>query len=252
MGGYNAFAYFYDKLTSNISYSGRAAYFDSLIKLHGGKKGILLDLACGTGSLSEEFAKMGYDVIGTDASEEMLGCAMDKKFDSGLPIQYLCQSMTELDMFGTIDVTICALDSLNHLSSLEDIEKTFSRVSLFCEPGGLFIFDMNTPEKHINQLAENTYIYDLDDVYCVWQNSLDPDSHDCRVNITLDIFEKEDNGSYRRYYDELSEIAFERDIIENALIKSGLTVEAVYDYDTLNPPEADSTKLVYVAKKPLN
>lgn len=251
MGGYNAFAYFYDKLTENISYKDRAAYFDRLIKLHSGKKGILLDLACGTGSLSEEMARLGYDVIGTDASEEMLSCAMDKKFDSGLPIQYLCQDMTELDMFGTIDVTLCALDSLNHLKSLDDIRKTFDRVSLFCEPGGLFIFDMNMPYKHKNVLADNTYVYDLDDVYCVWQNSFDPDSPDCRVDISLDIFEKNEKGLYARYADELSEIAFDREIIEQAVEDSGMILEAVYDYDTLDAPRTDSEKLVFVAKKPV-
>lgn len=251
MGGYNAFAYFYDKLTANISYKDRAAYFDRLIMRHGGKKGILLDLACGTGSLSEEMARLGYDVIGTDASEEMLSCAMDKKFDSGLPIQYLCQDMTKLDMFGTIDVTLCALDSLNHLGSLEDIRKTFDRVSLFCEPGGLFIFDMNMPCKHRNILADNTYVYDLDDVYCVWQNSFDPHSHDCRVDISLDIFEKNEKGLYARYADELSEIAFDREIIEKAVTDSGMILEAVYDYDTLDAPRTDSEKLVFVAKKPV-
>lgn len=252
MNGYSAFAYFYDKLTLNISYKERAQYFDKLVSVHNGKRGILLDLACGTGSLSEEFAKMGYDVIGVDGSETMLNEALDKKFDSGLPIQYLCQDMRKLDMFGTIDVTICALDSLNHLNSLDDIQKTFERVSLFCEPGGLFIFDMNMPYKHKNVLASNTFVYDLEDVYCVWQNSFDSSSEDCRINATLDIFEKNEDGSYRRYYDELSEIAFEREIIEQALIKAGMTVEAVYDYDTFNAPRTDSEKLVFTARKPIN
>lgn len=249
--GYSAFAYFYDRLTGNISYKDRAEYFHRLIQLHGGKKGILLDLACGTGSLSEEFAKMGYDVIGTDCSEEMLSCALDKKFESGLPIQYLCQDMTRLDMFGTIDVTVCALDSLNHLENIGQIEKTFERVSLFCDPQGLFIFDMNTPFKHRNILGNNTFVYDLDDLYCVWQNSFDENlpCNNNRVDISLDFFEKNDTGSYDRYYDELSEIAFDREIIERTAEKSGLKVLAVYDYDTLEPPRQNSEKLVFVTAK---
>ena len=109
MSGYGNFAHYYDILTGNISYKDRAAYFDMLIKKHGGKKNLLLDLACGTGSLSEEMCRLGYDVIAVDGSEEMLNEALDKKFDSGLNIQYLCQDMTKLDMFGTIDVTICLM-----------------------------------------------------------------------------------------------------------------------------------------------
>lgn len=249
MSGYHSFSYFYDKLTSNISYKQRAEYFDMLIKKHNGTQNLLLDLACGTGSLSEEFSRMGYDVIGVDASEEMLNEALDKKFDSGLNIQYLCQDMTELDMFGTIDVTICALDSINHLKSIDDVKKTFQKVSLFCEPNGLFIFDVNTPYKHQNILADNTFIYDLDDVFCVWQNSFDSSSKDCRVDITLDIFGKNENGFYQRYYDELSEIAYKREIIESLLISAGFIVEAVYDYDTVNPPLDNSEKLVFVARK---
>ncbi|MDE6596097.1 MAG: class I SAM-dependent methyltransferase, partial [Oscillospiraceae bacterium] len=94
MSGYHCFASFYDILTENISYRERAEYFDALVKKHGGRKNILLDLACGTGSLSEAFSAMGYDVIGVDSSEEMLNAALDKKFESGHNIQYLCQDMT--------------------------------------------------------------------------------------------------------------------------------------------------------------
>ncbi len=249
LSGYGDFAYFYDRLTENISYSERAAYFDKLVRLHGGKKDILLDLACGTGSLSEEFAKLGYDVIATDASQQMLSVALDKKFDSGLPIQYLCQDMTELDMFGTVDVTVCALDSLNHLPSREAITRTFERVSLFCDPEGLFIFDVNTPYKHRNVLAESTFVYDLDDVYCVWQNTFDDGSEDNRVDIWLDIFEKEENGTYRRYADKLAEIAFDEAVIRQMLDAAGMTVCAAYDYDTLDPVRSDSEKIVFVAKK---
>lgn len=249
MSGYHSFSYFYDKLTSNISYKERAKYFDKLIKKHNGNKNLLLDLACGTGSLSEEFSRMGYDVIGVDASEEMLNEALDKKFDSGLNIQYLCQDMTKLDMFGTIDVTICALDSINHLKNADEVQITFDKVSLFCEPNGLFIFDVNMPYKHQNILADNTFIYDLDDVFCVWQNSFNPESNDYRVDISLDIFGKNENGSYERYYDELSEIAFEREMIEKMLVAAAFSVEAVYDFDTVNPPMDNSEKLVFVARK---
>ncbi len=247
MSGYGNFAHYYDILTGNISYKDRAAYFDMLIKKHGGKKNLLLDLACGTGSLSEEMCRLGYDVIAVDGSEEMLNEALDKKFDSGLNIQYLCQDMTKLDMFGTIDVTICALDSLNHLPDLDSIKQTINRVSLFCEPGGLFIFDVNTPYKHKNVLGNNTFIYDMEDVYCVWQNTYTEE--DNRVEMWLDFFEKQENGSYERYDESFSEIAFDDAVIEKIVADSGMEIVGKYDYDTTEPTKADSEKIVYVAHK---
>lgn len=247
MNGYGSFAYYYDILTKNISYSKRAEYFDRLIKIHGGKKNILLDLACGTGSLSEEFSRMGYDVIGVDASETMLNEALDKKFESGLNIQYLCQDMTKLDMFGTIDVTICALDSLNHLTDVEAISKAVGRVSLFCEPGGLFIFDINTPYKHKNVLGNNTFVYDMDEVYCVWQNTYS--EYNNKVDICLDIFEKQDNGCYKRYEECFAEIAPEIFVVEQIIADNGMEILAKYDYDTVLPVHDNSEKIVYVTRK---
>lgn len=247
MGGYGSFSFFYDLLTGNISYKKRAEYFDMLIKKHGGRKNILLDLACGTGSLSEEFGRMGYDVIGVDSSEEMLNEAVEKKLASGLNIQYLCQDMTELDMFGTIDVTVCALDSLNHLPDLAAVEKAVGRVSLFCEPNGLFIFDINTPYKHRNILGNNTFVYDLEEVYCVWQNAYS--EKDNRVDMCLDFFERGENGLYTKYEDEFSEIAFDEIVIDGILVKSGFEIAAKYDYDTVSPPKTGSEKLVYAARK---
>ena len=144
MTGYSVFARYYDSLTANIDYYKRAEYFHDIISRFKTTEGnILLDLACGTGSIAEEMAKIGYDVIGVDYSDEMLGIALDKKFESGLNIQYLCQDMRKLDLYGSMDVTVCALDSINHLGSLRDVKKVFQNVALFSEPDGLFIFDIN-------------------------------------------------------------------------------------------------------------
>lgn len=189
VSGYNAFARYYDELTANIDYRKRALYFNEIINRYKTTEGmILLDLACGTGSISEEMARLGYDVIGVDYSDEMLGIAIEKKFDSGLNIQYLCQDMRNIDMFGTIDVTVCALDSINHLQSLDDVRKVFEKVALFAEPQGLFIFDINTVYKHRCVLANNTFTYETDNVYCVWENSLDTSTDS--VKMHLEFFER--------------------------------------------------------------
>lgn len=246
MTSYSKFAQFYDTLTQNISYKERAKYFDTIIEKFHGTKGILLDLACGTGSLSEEMALLGYDVIGVDNSDEMLNVALDKKFDSGLPIQYLLQDMTKLDMFGTIDVTICALDALNHLNSLDAVKKAINRVSLFAEPNGLFIFDVNTQYKHKNILFNNTFVYDTEDVYCVWQNSFY--EKDCKVLINLDFFEK-DGEAYYRSEESFCEIAYSVEQLDEILINSGFDLVAHYDFDTFNTPTETSEKIIFVARK---
>ncbi len=247
MSNYDIFSGYYDDLTLNISYSDRADYFNKLIEKHGGVKGILLDLACGTGSLSEEMSKIGYDVIGVDYSYEMLSVAMDKKIESGRIIQYICQDMTELDLYGTVDVTICALDSLNHLDSVDSIVKTVKRVKLFTNPHGLFIFDINTPYKHKEILGNNTFVYDTDSVFCVWQNSFSEDK-DNRVDISLDFFKDVGHNMFSRKSEDFSEIAPEISVWKSILLNAGFTIEAVYDYDTFNEPKEKSEKVVFVAK----
>lgn len=247
MSNYDIFSGYYDDLTLNISYSDRADYFNKLIEKHGGEKGILLDLACGTGSLSEEMSKIGYDVIGVDYSYEMLSVAMDKKIESGRNIQYICQDMTELDLYGSVDVTICALDSMNHLDSIESIVNTVKRVKLFTNPHGLFIFDVNTPYKHKEILGNNTFVYETDLVFCVWQNSFLEDK-DNRVDISLDFFKDTGHNLFSRKSEDFSEIAPEISVWKNILINAGFTIEAVYDYDTFDEPKEKSEKVVFVAK----
>lgn len=253
---YANFAAYYDALTENVEYPLRAARLHYLTGQYIRTEGrILLDLACGSGSLSEEMAKLGYDVIGVDNSPAMLAAAMDKKFESGLPIQYLCQDMREIDMFGTIDVTVCALDSLNHLPSLSDVERVFERVSLFAQPGGLFLFDMNTVYKHREILRNSTFVYDTEEVFCVWENRLAEDSH--RVDMQLTFFEK-DGDAYYRSEEQITENAYPEADILSALERAGLDVLAVYDADkdlaqpeALSAPTETTQRLLFVTRKPL-
>lgn len=247
MSGYSAFARYYDELTANIDYEGRGKYFHEIIKKFKETSGnILLDLACGTGSIAEAMARLGYDVIGVDNSEEMLGMAIVKKFESGLNIQYLCQDMRYIDMFGTVDVTICALDSINHLPSIDDVKKVFERVAFFSEVGGLFIFDVNTIYKHRAVLANNTFTYETDNVYCVWENTLAPDTGE--VKMDLEFFEREENGMYSRSSDSFSEKAYSEEVLERILTGSGFEILAKYGDDTFEPPTETSQRIIYTAR----
>lgn len=247
MTGYSVFARYYDSLTANIDYYKRAEYFHDIISRFKTTEGnILLDLACGTGSIAEEMAKIGYDVIGVDYSDEMLGIALDKKFESGLNIQYLCQDMRKLDLYGSMDVTVCALDSINHLGSLRDVKKVFQNVALFSEPDGLFIFDINTLYKHRNILANNTFTYETDKVFCVWENTLVPETDEVKMN--LEFFELEENGLYSRSSDSFSEKAYSEEAIEAILAECGFEILGKFGDDTLLPPACDSQRIVYAAR----
>ena len=237
MSHYGAFAEVYDILTSNIDYPARAAYFDEAIRRHGGSRGILLDLGCGTGSLSEELAALGYDVIGVDNSEDMLWAAQRKKLESGRDIA--------LDLYGTVDAAVSALDSLNHLTDYGDFCAAIAKVALFLHPDGIFVFDLNTCYKHREILADNTFVYDYDEVFCAWQNTLLADNV---VQMDLAIFAETEDGLYERMEESFAERAYTPEQVAAALSAAGLTVEAVYDEDCFSPPRPDSQRVVYVAK----
>ncbi len=245
---YGVFASVYDLLTENVEYDKRATYINSIIEKYGGKKnGILLDLACGTGSLSELFSAQGYDVIGIDNSPDMLSVAMNKKYESGNNIQYVCQDMREIDLYGNVDITVCALDSLNHLKRFDDVKKVFQRIFKFTENGGLFIFDMNTVYKHREVLGNNTFVYETDDVYCVWQNSCEEDT----VSIYLDFFMPDDDGLYERYSEDFTETAYPIETIKKALIETGFEILAVYGDDSFENVTDTTERAIFTVRKPL-
>lgn len=236
---YSSFAQVYDALTFNVGYEKRADYICEILKRNGCENGILLDLACGTGSLSELISKKGYDMILVDSSPEMLGFARERMPEALV----LCQDMTELDLYGTINASVCSLDSINHLLKPADVKKTFAAVSLFTEKGGVFVFDVNTPYKHENILGNNTFVYEKDDVYLVWQNSYIRKSR--TVDINLDIFTRE-SGVYNRNSESFSERAYNIDDICDWLSQAGFTVTGVYDDMTFDAPDENSQR-VYIS-----
>ena len=247
MAGYGDFSYYYDMLTENVDYEKRCDYICNLLAENGIGKGILLDHACGTGSLSVLLSQRGFDVIGTDASEDMLTKAQEKKYDSAPDAIFLCQKMEDLDLFGTINAAVCTLDSINHVTDESKVKEIFRRVSLFMEDGGIFIFDVNTPYKHKSILADNTFVYDMDEVYCVWQNSTD---EDLLTSVSLDIFEyDEETDSYIRYGEEFSERGYELDLLKKFAEENRFEVIGIYDELTKESLKVTSQRAVFVLKK---
>lgn len=239
---YSSFAEVYDKLTFNVEYEKRAEYIRSLLVKNGCESGILLDLACGTGTLSKELASYGYDMILVDSSPEMLTFARERLPEALI----LCQSMTELDLYGTINCAVCSLDSVNHLLKPCDVKSAFSSVSLFMEQGGVFVFDVNTVYKHEKILGNNNFVYEKDDVFCVWQNLYKRKSK--TVDINLDIFINE-NGKYQRQSESFSERAYTIEEITKWLSETGFDVKNIYDDMTFNLPHEESERVYFAAVK---
>lgn len=247
MAGYGDFSYYYDLLTENVDYEKRCDYICNLLAENGVGKGILLDLACGTGTLSMLLSQRGYDVIGTDASEDMLTKAQEKKYESAPDAIFLCQKMEELDLFGTINAAICTLDSINHITDKQKVREVFRRVSLFMEDGGIFIFDANTPYKHREILADNAFVYDLDEVYCVWQNSTD---ESLLTQVSLDIFEYDgESDCYLRYGEEFFERGYEINELKTMAEEFRFECIGIYDELTKNALSENSQRAVFVLKK---
>lgn len=246
---YSSFAEQYDKFTLDVDYEARAKYFDSLIMQHMGSRGILLDLACGTGSLTIELDKLGYDVIGIDGSYEMLAIARQKAEAYGKELMFVCQRMERLDLYGTVDACVCALDSLNHITSLKTLEQALAKVSLFLHPEGVFIFDVNSIYKHREVLGNNCYIYQKDGVYCGWQNFTD---ENCLTNIQLDFFIPDEDGAYYRESESFSERGYTQEELALALQKAGLRIVDIFADDLYEPPREDSQRWIYITKKAVN
>lgn len=242
---YSLFAKYYDAFTENADYAARADYLSELIEKYGKGKGILLDLACGTGTLSFEMEKRGFDVIGTDISAEMLDEALEKKLQTDSHIIFLNQDMCELDLFGTITACICTLDSVNHIESARKLKAAFSKVSLFSEAGSVFIFDVNTEYKHREVLGDNAYIYENDTCFLAWQNEV---NEDASVNIYLDFFEKQ-GETYRRESEFITEYYYSDEVLTNLLNETGFELAGIFDDFSFEAPGETSERKIFVAIK---
>lgn len=240
---YNAFASVYDRLTQNVDYKRIASFIKDIIIKEKPDASLVLDMACGTGSLAIELDRLGFDVTAADASVDMLNAARER---SPHNILYLCQKMEKLDMFGTMGAIVCTLDSINHITSKEKLKEVFRRAALFLDNDGVLIFDANTTYKHKYVLADNVFIYDLDEIYCVWQNATD---ESLLTRIELDFFVRDENGTYTRSGESFCERAYSDSELEAVLNENGFIIKHRYDDYTYNAPGDGTQRVVYVCKK---
>ncbi len=242
---YDAFAGVYDRLMADAEYPRRVAYVEELFHRHDRMPTLLLDLACGTGSFSVAFAQKGVQVVGADPSPEMLWQAQNKALAAGVEVLFLCQAGEELDLYGTVDGAICMLDSINHIANPQTLAAALERVALFLEPGRVVVFDVNTPYKHREILADNTFVLEDEDVYCVWQNTTEEDL----TQIDIDFFCRQEGEVYTRQSEQFFERAYPPEALDALLQAAGLETVAVYGDLSFDPPEAETGRVYYVTRK---
>lgn len=246
MSGYRDFSRFYDRLMTEVDYDGYAGYLLRLFNRFGETPSTVLDLACGSGSLSEALVSLGMDPIGIDASEEMLEKAAEKPLLRERNVLLLQQDLRELDLYGTADGAVCVLDSVNHLCRIADVERFFERLRLFVAPGGLFIFDVNTPHKHRHVLGNQAFVFEESDFVCVWRNRLIEKTTE--VDMTLDFFVNRDAEIYERFTDTVRERAYARRTLEAVLQRTGWDCLAVFGEGTEEEPTVACERWVFVAR----
>lgn len=240
MSSYNTFAQFYDHLTENVDYKVRSNYISDFFSEYGNGGRKVLDLACGTGSITLNLARQGYDVISIDLSEEMLITAKGKCPES----IFIKADMSDFALPEKVDFCVCSLDAVNHLTDFEQVRDCFDCVSQALNQNGLFVFDVNTLYKHREVLADNTFVYDEDDFFLSWDNHYIENDI---VEIFLDFFVF--NGkNYDRFSESFKEKAYPAEQLTNAL-KNNFEIIGVYDELTLDPPKDDSERLYFVCKK---
>ena len=236
----------YDKL-QDADYNAFFEYYKKVFEKYNLKPELVLDLGCGTGSITLKMAKAGYDMIGIDLSCEMLDIARQKATAEGCDILFLNQDMTEFELYGTVDAIISSLDSINYITEEGGIEKLFKLCENYLNPGGIMIFDINSEYKLKEVLGNNTFVSEEDDIYYVWQNSFDEEENIC--SFILDFFVEKSNGSYDRFSEYQEERAYSKEEIENAVNASGLKILGCFSDFSFSEPDSKAERLFYVLKK---
>ena len=246
MEAYRSFARVYDMFMDNVPYGEWCEYLVSLLDAYGVREGLLLDLGCGTGNLTELLAEKGYDMIGVDNSADMLEIAAEKREKSGLDILYLMQDMREFELYGTVQAAVSICDSINYNPAYEELVQVFSLVNNYLDPGGIFIFDCNTEYKYRELLADNVIAENREAGSFIWENYYDEDERVNEYDLTLFIKE---GRQYTKYEETHYQRCYSTEEIKRALEGAGMKLEAVYDAFTRKAPRADSERLYFVARE---
>ena len=248
MSSYDFLAGCYDNLTYDVDYAAWADYIERHFARCGLPGKTVLDLACGTGSLTRELALRGYEMIGVDLSAEMLAEAAEKNRDVGpIPPMFLCQSMDKLDLYGTIDACVCCLDSVNYVTNPKKLQKAFGRVHLFLMPGGLFLFDVNTPEK-LQAMDGQVFLDETEDTYCVWRGEFSRRSGIC--SYFMDIFRLDERtGLWTRGEELHQERAYSLEELADMLRQAGFRDIKTYGALKLRPPAPGEGRVFFAARK---
>lgn len=247
MEAYTGFAAVYDTFMDDIPYGDWCEYVKELLADHGIREGILLDLGCGTGSLTELLAASGYDMIGVDNSEEMLQLAMEKRARSGRDILYLCQDMREFELYGTVAAVVSICDCMNYITEPEDLVTVFELVNNYLDPGGIFIFDLNTEYKYRELLGDSTIAEDREDCSFIWDNQYEEEE---KINVyDLSIFVEVEQDLYRKYHETHFQRAYSLEEVKEAIRAAGMEFVAVYDAFTKDAPREDSERIYVIARE---
>ena len=247
MNAYTSFAAVYDKFMDNIPYEEWSRYIIDLLQKHGVKDGLVLELGCGTGSMTELLAKAGYDMIGIDNAEDMLELASEKRQQSGLDILYLLQDMREFELYGTVRAVVSVCDSMNYITEEDDLLQVFRLVNNYLDPGGMFLFDLNTLYKYEEVLGECTIAENREECSFIWENYYDPEEQINEYDLTL--FIEEEEGLYRKYEEVHYQRAYDLNRIEELIREAGMEPVAVYNAFTEEEPGEDSERVYVLARE---
>lgn len=245
MGAYEALASSYDRLTGDVDYGAAVEFYKEILKREGISPRTAVDLACGTGSVTVLLAQMGLSVIGVDMSEEMLTQAQEKAWDLDLMLRFVCQKLQELCLPRGVDLAVCALDSLDYITEPSDCREAIRRVYKALNPGGIFIFDVNTPEK-LRAMDGQVFLDEDDDVYCVWRGEFDEESNICSYG--MDLFQR-DGNVWRRSFEEHREYAYSREQLVSYLKDAGFTRIGVYADRCFEDPRPGEQRIFIKARK---